>query len=165
VTTHSLLRLLSRALQAILIQSNPIKPPISSLIASLNLQLCIFLKRQSSLHLYKIPNLVSFNILWNIMCLEMACIEDNDVNALLSHYLVSRLPRYLLQDFIMFRFYSTQRLSTKSDIYSFGVVLLEVITGRPPIQHTDSSSRMFNLCEWVSTNHNDPAKISFNLYF
>jgi serine/threonine protein kinase len=99
------------------------------------------------------------------MCLEMACIEDNDVNALLSHYLVSRLPRYLLQDFIMFRFYSTQRLSTKSDIYSFGVVLLEVITGRPPIQHTDSSSRMFNLCEWVSTNHNDPAKISFNLYF
>lgn len=45
------------------------------------------------------------------------------------------------------RYYQTNWLTEKSDIYSFGIVLLEIITNRPIIQQSREKS---NLVEWVS---------------
>ncbi|CAN1140988.1 Probable LRR receptor-like serine/threonine-protein kinase At5g48740, partial [Linum perenne] len=45
-------------------------------------------------------------------------------------------------------YYSTQQLTEKSDIYSFGVVLLELICGREPLRHTGTPDS-FNLVLWA----------------
>lgn len=45
----------------------------------------------------------------------------------------------------------TLRVNEKSDIYSFGVVILELITGRPPI---DSAYGEEDLVKWVSSTLN-----------
>lgn len=42
----------------------------------------------------------------------------------------------------------TGQLTTRSDIYSFGVVLLEIITGRRAIEHSRAAAEK-NLVEWV----------------
>ena len=41
---------------------------------------------------------------------------------------------------------SSGKLSDKSDVFSFGVVLLELITGRQPIDKTENES----IVDWVS---------------
>ncbi|XP_047258373.1 probable LRR receptor-like serine/threonine-protein kinase At5g48740 [Capsicum annuum] len=45
-------------------------------------------------------------------------------------------------------YYSTRQLTEKSDIYSFGVVLLELICGREPLSHSGSPDS-FNLILWA----------------
>lgn len=45
-------------------------------------------------------------------------------------------------------YYATQQLTEKSDIYSFGVVLLELICGRQPLSHV-STPDSFNLVLWA----------------
>ncbi|XP_021907318.1 LOW QUALITY PROTEIN: probable LRR receptor-like serine/threonine-protein kinase At5g48740 [Carica papaya] len=45
-------------------------------------------------------------------------------------------------------YYSTQQLTEKSDIYSFGVVLLELICGREPLSHSGTPDS-FNLVLWA----------------
>ncbi|GAV70692.1 Pkinase domain-containing protein/Malectin_like domain-containing protein/LRR_8 domain-containing protein [Cephalotus follicularis] len=45
-------------------------------------------------------------------------------------------------------YYSTQQLTEKSDIYSFGVVLLELICGREPLSHSGTPDT-FNLVLWA----------------
>lgn len=46
------------------------------------------------------------------------------------------------------RYYTTQHLSAKSDVFSFGVVLLEIVSGREPLNiHRPRAE--WSLVEWV----------------
>jgi serine/threonine protein kinase len=44
----------------------------------------------------------------------------------------------------------TQQLTEKSDVFSFGIVLLEIICGRQPINTALQDRNQWNIGEWVS---------------
>ncbi|CAK9212198.1 unnamed protein product [Sphagnum troendelagicum] len=49
-------------------------------------------------------------------------------------------------------YFTSQCLSIKSDVYNFGVVLLEIISGRKAIDTTLPNKKAWNLCDWVQFN-------------
>ncbi|GBG61270.1 hypothetical protein CBR_g19802 [Chara braunii] len=46
-------------------------------------------------------------------------------------------------------YHKTQRMTDKTDVYSFGVLLMELISGRRPVGIMAGSGRLFNLVEWA----------------
>jgi serine/threonine protein kinase len=85
---------------------------------------------------------------------------DNDFNAKLSDFGLAKLGPTGDKSHVSSRvmgtygycapeYQRTGQLTVKSDIYSFGVVLLELITGRRTIDNT-RHSREQNLVSWVS---------------
>lgn len=54
--------------------------------------------------------------------------------------------RYVAPEYAM-----TGHLLVKSDVYSYGVVLLELLTGRKPVDMSQPSGQE-NLVTWVSSN-------------
>jgi len=53
-------------------------------------------------------------------------------------------------DFLIDRYFTTKYLLPKSDVYGFGVVLLEIIFGHMPTNLTLPNGDAWNFCEWVS---------------
>ncbi|KAK4477408.1 hypothetical protein RD792_016629 [Penstemon davidsonii] len=53
-----------------------------------------------------------------------------------------------LKELVPFRYYSTQHLSAKSDVFSFGVVLLEIVSGREPL-NINRPRNEWSLVEWA----------------
>jgi serine/threonine protein kinase len=47
------------------------------------------------------------------------------------------------------RYYISQQLTEKSDIYSFGVILLELISGHEPISNDNFGLNCRNIVAWV----------------
>lgn len=99
----------------------------------------------------KIPhgNVKSSNVLLDKN--GVACIADFGLALLLNPaHATTRLGGYMAPEQA-----ETKRLSQKADIYSFGVLLLEVLTGRAPSQHPSSSHRLeeeeqaVDLPKWV----------------
>jgi hypothetical protein len=59
--------------------------------------------------------------------------------------------------YLLFRYYTMQKLTHKSDLFSFGIVLLELICGQQSIDTTLYDRTEWNIGEWVS------CKIALNL--
>ncbi|CAM6038066.1 unnamed protein product [Sphagnum compactum] len=54
-------------------------------------------------------------------------------------------------------YYTRQKLTDKSDVFSFGIVLLELICGRQPIDITLSDRMAWNIGEWVKPHLDEGA--------
>lgn len=57
---------------------------------------------------------------------------------------------YFVEVCILYRYFETSHLTEKSDVYGFGVVLLELVCGREAIDRTQHDRGQVVLVEWVS---------------
>ena len=56
------------------------------------------------------------------------------------------LLKYLFETSLAYRYYASNKLNEKSDVFSLGVVLLEIITSRPAIT---KNSKKVHIIKWV----------------
>ena len=54
--------------------------------------------------------------------------------------------------FLSYRYYTSEKLTMKSDVFSFGVVLLEIITSKPVMMRNPEQS---HIIKWVRSTAND----------
>jgi len=59
----------------------------------------------------------------------------------------------LLYRYLAPEYFQNGKVSDKTDVYAFGVVLLELITGRKPIEATRPHGEE-NLVQWVGNSFN-----------
>lgn len=60
------------------------------------------------------------------------------------------IPRFVVRSrYLAPEYFQHGKVSNKTDVYAFGVVLLELVTGRKPIE-TGRSAGDENLVQWVS---------------
>ncbi|XP_028754139.1 probable LRR receptor-like serine/threonine-protein kinase At1g07560 [Neltuma alba] len=64
--------------------------------------------------------------------------------------MASKENYYRLTDYWHYRFQRSGNLNKKSDIYSFGMILLQLITGHPPIRR-ELESNCF-IVDWIRPN-------------
>ncbi|KAF8678499.1 hypothetical protein HU200_046253 [Digitaria exilis] len=79
------------------------------------------------------------------------------LNVVDTHLSVSTLagtPGYVPPEY-----YQSFRCTTKGDVYSYGVVLLELLTGKPPTDSTDFGEDS-NLVGWVQQHSSNKLKVS-----
>lgn len=74
--------------------------------------------------------------------LSRAFVADNNSQSGFSPTVVAGTPGYLDPEY-----YQTQQLNEKSDVFSFGIVLLEIITSRPLLS---SPPERIHISLWVS---------------
>jgi serine/threonine protein kinase len=65
-----------------------------------------------------------------------------------------------MQGYLDPEYFLTRKLTDKSDVYSLGVVFLEIVTGKPPIFHGENIIRQVCLdsfqdnCDWIKMENN-----------
>lgn len=49
------------------------------------------------------------------------------------------------------RYYTTSQLNEKSDVFGFGVIIFEIITGKPALIRGEDNNNVTHIYNWVST--------------
>lgn len=68
---------------------------------------------------------------------------------------IAHIPSLVTFRYLAPEYASSGKLTDKSDVFSFGVVLLEFVTGRRPLDTTQTSVED-SLVDWVSKDDNNP---------
>lgn len=79
---------------------------------------------------------------------------DSDENALVSDYSLDSLISLAAQRTVCYRspeYKSTRRVSKKSDVWSYGCLLLELLTGKVGVHTAPPGVSGVDLCTWVHT--------------
>ncbi|RRT76187.1 hypothetical protein B296_00007615 [Ensete ventricosum] len=82
-------------------------------------------------------------------------IEDLGVNEIRKFKLVlpgnKELTRLIVnvQENAQGKYYTSQQLTVKSDVYSYGIILLELISGQEPISNTSFGESFRNITQWA----------------
>lgn len=75
---------------------------------------------------------------------------------ILTAFILLKLTSVVDYSYVAPEYANSGLLNEKSDIYSFGVLLLEAVTGRDPVDYARPANEVSNpchLCQLASSNH------------